>query len=74
MLESNNPKLNADELQAKVESELQLQKEKLEKQHQGGTPPELHINDPYSWAQLSETLKMAELNVNAGAEVTSMLH
>ena len=74
MLETNNPELKADELQEKVEAELHLQQKKLETQNGGVPVEELNINDPYSWSQLSETLNMAELNVNAGAEVTSMLH
>lgn len=74
MLESNNPDINIADLQEKVEKELKAQKEKRV-ENQGNTAPgELKINDPYSWAQMSDTLKMAGLNVNAGAEVTSMLH
>lgn len=74
MLETQNPEIDVSYLQKKIEAELTLQQQRREEMQKSGPPEKLTINDPYSWAQLSETLKMAELNVNAGAEVTSMLH
>ncbi len=74
MLETNNPDINIADLQEKVELELKKQQKGGGAVKKGGSPEELPINDPYSWSQLGETLKMAELHVNAGAEVTSMLH
>lgn len=74
MLETNNPDLNIADLQEKIELELKVQQKKGGDGKKGSPAEALPINDPYSWGQLSETLKMAELNVNAGAEVTSMLH
>ena len=50
------------------------QKRKEDQQQSGVSPQELKVNDPYSWGQMSETLNMVELNANAGAEVTTMLH
>jgi O-antigen chain-terminating methyltransferase len=74
MLETQNPEIDVSYLQKKIEAEIALQRQRREEMRKSGPPEKLTINDPYSWAQLSETLKMAELNVNAGAEVTSMLH
>lgn len=74
MLETKNPEITLSYLREKIEAEITLQQKRREELRKTGVSEELVINDPYSWAQLSETLKMAELNVNAGAEVTSMLH
>ena len=74
MLESQNPEIAASYLQEKIEEEMKLQQKRLEEKQKSGSPEELKINDPYCWAQLNDTLKVAELNANAGAEVTSMLH
>lgn len=74
MLESNNPEIDVAQLLNKVGLELKLQRKKHEGGQESTSQEELKINDPYSWAQLNETLHMAELNANAGAEVTSMLH
>jgi O-antigen chain-terminating methyltransferase len=74
MLETNNPDINIADLQEKIELELEEQQKGGGAVKKGEPPENLIINDPYSWGQLSETLKMAELHVNAGAEVTSMLH
>lgn len=74
MLESNNPDINLAVLQEKIEKELKSQQKNPDAAHNHVLPEEMKINDPYSWAQMSDTLKMAELNANAGAEVTSMLH
>lgn len=74
MLESNNPEINSAELQEKIETELGEQKKRIKNMKQTGSSVKLQINDPYSWGQLHETMKVAENNVNAGAEVTSMLH
>ncbi|MBU0960193.1 MAG: class I SAM-dependent methyltransferase [Proteobacteria bacterium] len=74
MLESKNPEIDLTQLLEKIGLELKLQ----QKRAAGGPEPavseELEINDPYSWGQLSSTLNIAEQNVNAGAEVTTMLH
>jgi O-antigen chain-terminating methyltransferase len=73
MLESNNPDIDVARLLEKVGMELKLQqKHRTGEKHVDSE--QLQVNDPYTWNQLSETLKMAELNANAGAEVTSMLH
>jgi len=74
MLETNNPEIDIADLLEKVGQELKRQQEKQGCVRKGAQAEELEINDPYTWSQLSETLKVAELNVNAGAEVTSMLH
>lgn len=74
MLESNNPEIDINQLLDKVGLELKLQK-KIQSGRQGDcSHTDLHVNDPYSWGQLSDTLNIAEQNANAGAEVTSMLH
>jgi len=70
MLETNNPQIELSEILEKVAIELK----KMQTQSVGVQGDELIIDDPYSWAQLSETLHVSEQNVNAGAEVTSMLH
>lgn len=74
MLENNNPEINITEVLEKVALELKLQQDRKAREPRQAAPDKLNINDPYRWHQLSETLHMAELNVNAGAEVTSMLH
>lgn len=73
MLETNNPEIDVVQLLEKIGLELKLQ-QKGTGNRKSALQEELPLNDPYSWNQLSETLKVAELNVNAGAEVTSMLH
>ncbi len=73
MLETQNPEIDVAQLLEKIS--LELKRQQAGKGKQRGIPQEeVQVNDPYSWNQLSETLKVAELNVNAGAEVTSMLH
>ena len=74
MLETKNPEIDLADLLEKVAVELKLQQKKQGRGQKGVSRENLQINDPYTWSQLSETLKVAELNVNAGAEVTSMLH
>ncbi len=74
MLETNNPEIDITDLLEKIGVELKLQQKKRSVGHKGTPEQELQINDPYTWSQLSETLQVAELNANAGAEVTSMLH
>lgn len=74
MLETNNPEIDIEDVQKKIDEELQVKQREMGESGQGDRPEEIPINDPYSWSQLSDTLKMAELHVNAGAEVTSMLH
>lgn len=74
MLETKNPEIDLADLLEKVAVELKLQQKKQGRGQKGVSQENLQINDPYTWSQLSETLKVAELNVNAGAEVTSMLH
>ncbi len=61
MLENRNPELEMNQLQEKIEKEL----EKIQKLD---APSGKHVNDPYSWSMISETLQTAEKNVNAGAE------
>ena len=74
MLETNNPDIDIDKLLEQVEIELKIQKKSDLDKNTDLPQQKLEINDPYSWNQLSETLKIAEQNVNAGADVTSMLH
>lgn len=74
MLESQNPEIDLGQLLEKIHLELQLQQKKVAAGRNTAAPEELVINDPYSWGQLGSTLNVAEQNVNAGAEVTSMLH
>jgi O-antigen chain-terminating methyltransferase len=74
MLETKNPEIDISELLVKIADELKAQKKKQRRRSGAVIEEELVINDPYSWGQLSETLDVAEQNVNAGAEVTSMLH
>jgi SAM-dependent methyltransferase len=74
MLETNNPEIDINQLLEKVGLELKLQHKQQQKKEEAGCPVELKINDPYNWTELSDTLKVAEQNANAGAEVTSMLH
>ncbi len=74
MLETKNPQIDISELFVKIADELKVQKKKQRRRSGAIAEEELIINDPYSWGQLSETLDVAEQNVNAGAEVTSMLH
>ncbi len=74
MLESNNPEIDINQLLEKVGLELKLQRKGQQEHKVVGHPAEVAINDPYAWGQLTETLKVAEQNVNAGAEVTSMLN
>ena len=72
MLETNNPQVDLTELLEKIERELKEQNKQQQKGKCAAREAELVINDPYAWAQLSETLKVAELNIDAGAEVTTM--
>ncbi len=74
MLETKNPEIDIADLLEKVGAELKHQQTKSTGTQKNTPQDELQINDPYAWNQLRETLKMAELNVDAGAEVTSMLH
>lgn len=74
MLETNNPEIDVAQLLEKIGLELKLQQKKTRGKQIRGAPEELEFNDPYSWGQLASTLDVAEQNVNAGAEVTSMLH
>jgi hypothetical protein len=69
-----NPEIDINQLLEKVGLELKLQHKQQQKKEEAGCPVELKINDPYNWTELSDTLKVAEQNANAGAEVTSMLH
>ena len=73
MLETKNPEIDISQLLEKIGLELKLQ-QKSGEEEQGAVPDNIEFNDPYSWGQLSSTLNVAEQNVNAGAEVTSMLH
>jgi O-antigen chain-terminating methyltransferase len=72
MLETNNPQVDLTELLEKIECELREQNKQQQKDKCAALATELVINDPYAWAQLSETLKVAEINIDAGAEVTTM--
>lgn len=74
MLETNNPHIDVPELLEKIA--LELKSQELKRGNLTGAPREegLIINDPYSWPQVSETLKAAKQNVDAGAEITSILH
>lgn len=76
MLETNNPELDLNQLLEKVGLELSLQQKRNNNQQPEVGHSQEAINDPYLWGQgqLSETLNVAELNANAGAQVTSMLH
>jgi len=74
MLETNNPEIDVAQLLEKIGLELKLQQKKTRGKQNRVAPEELEFNDPYSWGQLASTLDVAEQNVNAGAEVTSMLH
>lgn len=74
MIESNNPEIDVAQLLETIGLELKLQQKRVKGTQNREIPGELQINDPYSWDQLSTTLEVAEQNVNAGAEVTSMLH
>jgi O-antigen chain-terminating methyltransferase len=74
MLETKNPQIDIADLLEKVGAELKRQQENSRQTREQTAGEELKFNDPYAWNRLSETLKMAELNVDAGAEVTSMLH
>ncbi|MBU0944973.1 MAG: class I SAM-dependent methyltransferase [Proteobacteria bacterium] len=74
MLESQNPEIDLTQLLEKIGLEIKLQQKGAQGRQEGVLPEDLAINDPYSWGQLSATLNIAEQNVNAGAEVTTMLH
>ncbi|HEB70944.1 MAG TPA: hypothetical protein ENI88_15190, partial [Desulfobulbus sp.] len=74
MLETKNPEIDIADLLEKVGAELKRQQNNSAGPQKDAPQEALQINDPYTWNQLRETLKMAELNVDAGAEVTSMLH
>jgi O-antigen chain-terminating methyltransferase len=74
MLETQNPEIDINRLLEKVGLELKIRQKCRQDKKAEGQPVTLEFNDPYSWGQLSETLKVSELNANAGAEVTSMLH
>ena len=74
MLETKNSEIDIADLLEKVGVELKRQQKSSADTQKNIPREELQINDPYTWNQLRETLKMAELNVDAGAEVTSMLH
>ncbi len=74
MLETKNPEIDIADLLEKVGAELKRQQKRSADTQKNIQQEELSFNDPYTWNQLGETLKMAELNVDAGAEVTSMLH
>jgi O-antigen chain-terminating methyltransferase len=74
MLETQNPEIDLAQLLEKIGLELKLQQKSVAGDRDRLAPEELTINDPYSWGQLGATLNVAEQNVNAGAEVTSMLH
>ncbi len=74
MLETKNPEIDLVQLLEKVGLELKLQQKNMAEGRNRVMPEDLAINDPYAWSQLATTLQVAEQNVNAGAEVTSMLH
>ncbi len=74
MLETKNPEIDLADLLEKIAIELKMQQKKQGRGQKGVSQEDLPINDPFTWSQLRETMKVAELNVNAGAEVTSMLH
>ncbi len=74
MLETKNPEIDLVQLLEKVGLELKLQQKNVAEGLNRVIPEDLTINDPYAWSQLGTTLQVAEQNVNAGAEVTSMLH
>lgn len=73
MLETSNPHIDVSELLQKIVVELDNQKKTI--QSQGGSMPQegLIIDNPYSWPQMSETLDAAKQNVDAGADVTTIL-
>lgn len=73
MLETSNPHIDVSELLQKIAVELDNQKKTLH--GQGGDIPQegLSIDNPYSWPQMSETLDAAKQNVDAGADVTTIL-
>lgn len=74
MLETKNPDVDVVRLLEKIESELKQLRKGTRGRRRQALPENLEVNDPYAWGQLAATLKVAEQNVNAGAEVTSMLH
>ncbi|MDO8948607.1 MAG: class I SAM-dependent methyltransferase [Desulfocapsaceae bacterium] len=74
MLETQNPEIDLAQLLEKIGLELHRQHKSVVGRLDRVASEELAINDPYSWGQLGSTLNVAEQNVNAGAEVTSMLH
>lgn len=74
MLETQNPEIDLAHLLEKIGLELHRQHKSVVGRLDRVASEELAINDPYSWGQLGSTLNVAEQNVNAGAEVTSMLH
>jgi len=74
MLETQNPEIDLAQLLEKIGLELHLQQKNVAGGRNKVAPENIEINDPYSWGQLGSTLNVAEQNVNAGAEVTSMLH
>ncbi len=61
MLENHSPELEMEQLQEKIEKEL----EKIQKLD---VPSVKDVNDPYGWSIISETLQTAGENVNAGVE------
>lgn len=74
MLETKNPEIDIAQLLERIGLELKRQQKSVAGGQNRVASEELEINDPYSWGQLGSTLNVAEQNVNAGAEVTSMLH
>jgi len=74
MLETKNTELDVAELLEKIGLELKVQQKRVKGKQNLVAPEKFEFNDPYLWGQLSSFMEVAEHNVNAGAEVPSMLN
>jgi O-antigen chain-terminating methyltransferase len=75
MIEQNNPRIDAAELLALVQREMERQRQQA--QGSAGEPVEQaegETNNPYNWSQLSATLDVAQQNVDAGTRLSTFLN
>jgi len=75
MIEQNNPRIDAAELLALVQKEMERQQQRtgmLTGETDG--QPSGESNNPYNWSQLAATLDVAQQNVDAGARLSTFLN
>jgi len=72
-IETENPRIDVDQLLELVRAELQRQRGEQEARAEGGAPGG-ESNNPYAWNQLSATLEIAQQNADAGSRVSTYLN